>query len=37
MHCLTDDETGEVIDIEKIPYLNLGAMGFDPTYDFFRR
>lgn len=37
MHCLTDDETGEVIDIEKIPYLDLGAMGFDPTYDFFRR
>lgn len=37
MHCLTDDETGEVIDLEKIPYLDFDAMGFDPNYDFFRR
>ena len=37
MHCLTDDENGEVIDLEKIPYLDFDAMGFDPNYDFFRR
>ena len=37
MHCLTDDTTGEVIDLEKIPYLDFDAMGFDPNYDFFRR
>ena len=37
MHCLTDDETGEVIDLEKIPYLDFDARGFDPNYDFFRR
>lgn len=37
MHCLTDDNSGEVIDLEKIPYLDFDAMGFDPNYDFFRR
>lgn len=37
MHCLTDDESGEVIDLDKIPYLDFDAMGFDPNYDFFRR
>ena len=37
MHCLTDDENGEVIDLDKIPYLDFDAMGFDPNYDFFRR
>lgn len=37
MHCLTDDTNGEVIDLEKIPYLDFDAMGFDPNYDFFRR
>ena len=37
MHCLTDDENGEVIDLEKIPYLDFDVMGFDPNYDFFRR
>ena len=36
-HCLTDDNSGEVIDIEKIPYLDFDARGFDPNYDFFRR
>lgn len=37
MHCLTDDNSGEVIDLEKVPYLDFDAMGFDPNYDFFRR
>ena len=37
MHCLTDDNSGEVIDLEKIPYLDFDARGFDPNYDFFRR
>lgn len=37
MHCLTEDNSGEVIDLEKIPYLDFDAMGFDPNYDFFRR
>lgn len=37
MHCLTDDENGEVIDLEKIPYLDFDAIGFDPNCDFFRR
>ena len=37
MHCLTDDENGEVIDLEKIPYLDFDVMGFDPNYDFFHR
>ena len=37
MHCLTDDDNGEVIDLEKIPYLDFDVMGFDPNYDFFHR
>ena len=37
MHCLTDDTNGEVIDLDKIPYLDFDARGFDPNYDFFRR
>ena len=37
MRCLTDDDSGEVVDIEKIPYLDFDARGFDPNYDFFRR
>lgn len=37
MHCLTDDNSGEVINLEKIPYIDFDAMGFDPNYDFFHR
>ena len=37
MRCLDDDDSGEVIDLEKIPYLDFDAMGFDPNYDFFHR
>ena len=33
----SDDDSGEVIDLEKIPYLDFDAMGFDPNYDFFHR
>lgn len=37
MRCLDDDDRGETIDLEKIPYLDFDAMGFDPNYDFFHR
>jgi len=37
MRCLDDDNSGETIDLEKIPYLDFDACGFDPNYDFFHR
>lgn len=37
MRCLDDDDSGETIDLEKIPYLDFDACGFDPNYDFFHR
>ena len=37
MHCLDDDDSGETIDLDKIPYIDFGARGFDPNYDFFHR
>jgi hypothetical protein len=37
MRCLDDDNSGETIDLEKIPYLDFDACGFDPNYDFFHK
>jgi hypothetical protein len=40
MRCLDDDDddnSGETIDLEKIPYLDFDACGFDPNYDFFHK